>query len=229
MRKASVNFLLTVLMLLLAACTLGRQTTSTALPIAATEPATATFEVAPTQTAASVPPLETPTASGPCVLVASATTNVYQRPFPDANVFGVLASGESIQPAALTADGWIGFDPGTAQAANFGVFRLRWVPLGETASLDGDCSALPVVVGPPVGVCFLMAMEQVTVYAAPDSTSAEVTTLYAEDYAAVLGRFDSWLQVDLATSSLGLDLQGWVIAEFANFNGPCESLPEIAP
>jgi hypothetical protein len=163
------------------------------------------------------------------VLVASATTNVYQRPFPDANVFGVLASGESIQPAALTADGWIGFDPGTAQAANVGVFRLRWVPPGETTSFEGDCLALPVVVGPPVGVCFLMAMEQITVYAAPDSTSGEVATLQSEDYAAVLGRFESWLQVDLAESSLGLDLPGWVIGEFANFNGPCESLPEIAP
>jgi hypothetical protein len=163
------------------------------------------------------------------VLVASATTNVYQRPFPDAGIFGVLASGESIQPAALTADGWVGFDPGTAQAANVGVFRLRWVQPGETAALDGDCSALPLVAGPPVGVCFLMAMEQVTVYAAPDSTSDEVAILQPEDYAAVLGRFDSWLQVDLAESSLGLDLQGWVIAEFANFNGPCEALPEIKP
>jgi hypothetical protein len=163
------------------------------------------------------------------VLVASSTTNIYQRPFPDAGIFGVLASGERIQPSAVTAEGWFGFDPGVAQAANVGVFRLRWVQPGETASLAGDCSSLPVVVGLPVGVCFLMAMEQITVYAAPDSTSGEVAILQPEDYAAVLGRYESWLQLDLAESSLGLDLQGWVIGEFANFNGPCESLPETAP
>jgi len=229
MRKAIEIFLLSVLLLLLAACTLGRQPASTALPAAATEPATATFEVAPTQTAVSVPPLETPTTGGPCVGVASATTNIYQRPFPDADLFGVLAAGERIQPSAVTADGWIGFDPGVAQAANVGVFRLRWIQPGETVGFNGDCSTLLVVEGPPIGVCFLMAMEQITVYAAPDSTSGEVAVLQPEDYAAVVGRNESWLLLDFNTSSLGLGLQGWVGSEFANLNGPCEALPEIAP
>jgi hypothetical protein len=212
------------LLLLLPACSLARPSAPLVVPSA-----TIVTGLAATPTVESAPPLETPTASGPCVLMASATTNVYQRPFPDAEIFGVLASGESILPSAVTADGWLGFDPGVAQAANVGVFRLRWVQPGETASLDGDCSALPVVVGPPVGVCFLMAMEQVTVYAAPDSTSDVIATLQPEDYAAVLGVYESWLQVDLAESSLGLDLQGWVIGEFANYNGPCEALPEVAP
>ncbi len=187
MRKISVFTLLSVLLVMISACAPGRQATPTAPQAAAIEPATATLEAAPTQTSASVPPLDTPTASGPCTGVASATTNIYQRPFPDADIFGVLAAGERLQPSAVTADGWMGFDPGVAQAANVGVFRLRWLQPGETVGFVGDCSMLPVVEGPPVGECFLMAMEQITVYAAPDSTSEEVITLQPEDYAAVVG------------------------------------------
>ena len=36
-----------------------------------------------------------------------------------ASVFHVITEGR-------TADGWLGFDPGVAQAANVGIFRLRW-------------------------------------------------------------------------------------------------------
>jgi hypothetical protein len=228
MRKTPVYYFLVFLAFLVSACNPAMQPTPTALP-SATTAATATSETAPTQTAESAPPLETPTAAGPCVLVASATTNIYQRPFPDANIFGVLASGERVQPSAVTAGGWMGFDPGVAQAANVGVFRLRWVQPGETVSLEGDCSTLPVMVGPPVGVCFLMAINQVTVYAAPDSSSEVVATLQPEDYAAVLGTYAGWLQLDLGVGSLGLEQQGWISSEWANFNGPCEALPEVAP
>jgi len=173
--------------------------------------------------------LETPTTGGPCVGVASATTNIYQRPFPDADLFGVLAAGERVQPSAVTADGWIGFDPGVAQAANVGVFRLRWIQPGETVGFEGDCPALPVVVGPPSGVCFMMAMEPVTVYAAPDATSEVIVTLQPEDYAAVNGTFDQWVWLDLSVGSVGLDQEGWMVSEVANFNGPCEALPEVEP
>ncbi len=214
-----------VMLLLLPACT----TTLQAAPAVTPEAVPATPEPTPTARVESVPPLETPTTGGPCVGVASATTNIYQRPFPDADLFGVLAAGERVQPSAVTADGWMGFDPGVAQAANVGVFRLRWIRPGETVGFVGDCSMLPVVEGPPVGVCFLMAMEQITVYGAPDSTSGEVAVLQPEDYAAVVGGNESWLLLDFNTSSLGLDLQGWVGSEFANLNGPCEALPSITP
>ena len=105
--------------------------------------------------------------AGPCELIAEGELTVYNRPHLDAAVFGTMSTGFRVQPEARTADGWWGFEPGVAQAANIGVFRLRWVHESSPIRLEGCCVCPPEVVGPPPGVCFDMPMEDVDVYVAP--------------------------------------------------------------
>lgn len=178
-----------------------------------------------TETAPS--PTVTPTA-GPCMIIADSDLAVYQRPSASADVFGTMTAGESYPAGGQTADGWFGFDPGVAQAANIGVFRLRWVQEGTSGlRLEGDCAAVPVVVGPPPGVCFDMPMDTTQVYAAPDLASSVVATMALGDYAAVIGRATSWAQVDLSQGNTGLAVTGWVEEWTINLNGPCEALPIV--
>lgn len=228
MSKRITVSLLTLLVIVLSACALetptppGSVQTRTATP---TPSLTATPIPSPTATA--TPAGETPVA-GACELVANAQTTIYQRPSLDAGIFGTLSPGDRATVGAITGDGWIGFDPGTAQAANVGVFRLRWVQRSDAISLEGACSDLPVVVGPPAGVCFTMAMEDTPVYSEPNSSSAMIVTMHSGDYAKVVGTAGDWFKVDLSVGSLGLSQSGWMSSQKVNFNGPCESLP-VAP
>jgi hypothetical protein len=77
---------------------------------------------------------------GPCELIAVNDVTVYERPHTTAAVFGAMVEGYRVQPQARTADGWWGFDPGVAQAANVGVFRLRWVQETASVRLEGSSS-----------------------------------------------------------------------------------------
>jgi hypothetical protein len=166
----------------------------------------------------------------PCEVVAQSEVTVYGRPSADAAVFGVMAPGIRVVAEGRTADGWLGFEPGVAQAANVGVFRLRWVHEGSDVLLEGTCDGLPEVVGPPAGVCFTMPMGEVDVYAEPSRSSQVVTTMTVGDYAAVIGRMgDQWVRVDLGVGNTGLDLRGWIEETTINLNGPCEDLPTIEP
>jgi hypothetical protein len=172
----------------------------------------------------------TPTSAGPCELVAGEQLIVYQRPSTLSETFSTLPSGASLPVEARTADGWLAFNPGVAQAANIGVFRYRWIDPSAGYSLQGDCQAVPEVVGPPPGICFTMPMEDVPVYDAPDTAATVLATLILEDYAAVQGlTSEGWARVDLAPGNLGLDIQGWIPSSTLNVNGPCESLPVLAP
>jgi hypothetical protein len=225
--KRITGSLLTLLVIVLSAC--ARET----LPPASVQTLTAT--PLPSPTATSVPsPIATPTAeggaptTGACELVANAQATIYQRPSVDADIFGTLSSGDRVAGEAVTGDGWIGFDPGTAQAANVGVFRLRWVQRSDAISLEGACQDLPVVVGPPAGVCFTMAMEDIPVYAEPDTSSAMLVTMHNGDYAQVVGTAGDWFQIDLSVGSLGQNQGGWMSSQYVNFNGPCDSLPVAA-
>jgi hypothetical protein len=195
----------------------------------------------PTETPSPTATLPAPTAalaaesdtamSGSCWLVAIGEIVVYQRPSPDGAVFGTLSAGDQVIAAGITEDGWIGFDPGVAQAANVGPFRLRWVQdENDTFTLEGTCDDLPFVVGPPAGVCFTMAMSDVPVYAGADPSTEVIATMQSGDYAEVGGRSaDNWIEVDLSMGSMELDLVGWIEGEMVNFNGPCDDLPIVAP
>lgn len=210
--------------------------TPTALPPTAPPP-TATSTVSPTQTpsptvtrrpTASVMPTATVTAE-PCEIVALEDVTVYVRPDSEAPVFGKMEQDMRLVAEARTGDGWIGFEPGIAQAPNVGVFRLRWVPPEADVRLEGGCDDLPEVVGPPAGVCFTMPMDETEVYAEPDTGATVIATLVPGDYAAILAIGEMWAQVDLSVGNLDLESEGWVDALTLNLNGPCEALPTPSP
>jgi len=68
--------------------------------------------------------------SGPCTLKVEKPLTAYRLPDNASDEFGVIAAGEQLEALARTSDGWVGFDPGVAQAGNIGLARHRWVLLG---------------------------------------------------------------------------------------------------
>lgn len=169
-------------------------------------------------------------AAGPCDYTATAEVTIYSRPSTSASVFSTQGAGFTIQPTARTDNGWYGFDPAVAQAANFGSFRLRWLP-PHSGTLSGGCTSLPVVWAPLPGLCYEMPMGPAPVYSAPDTTSSVVWTLQVNQFAAILG-FDpsgDFARVDLAPGNTGSNLEGWIEASALNMNGPCSGLPTISP
>lgn len=173
--------------------------------------------------------LSQPTAAA-CTLTAQQEVTVYQRPGEESAVFGTLAAGDAQQMTQQTADGWLGFQPGVAQAANVGVFRLRWIAPDAPVTLSGDCAALPLapVVSPTA--CYFMAMSDTAVYAQPQETADVVATIPREGYAAVTGQnAGGWYQLDLQEGTLQQDATAWLAPADGNFNGPCEALPTVTP
>ncbi len=164
--------------------------------------------------------------TGACTLVVSKDVNAYTRPSTQATVFGKLSANDKLPVSATTADGWLGFDPGVAQAANVGLFRLRWVSKSDpNIKLDGACDLLPVVAGLPPTACFQMFMGEAKIYTTANATSAVIVTAKAEDYAQVVAANDKWLHLDLNVGSLKQAKQGWLARTDANFNGACDKLP----
>lgn len=168
--------------------------------------------------------------AGTCDFTASDEVTIYTRPHLSADVFSTQGAGFSIQPTARTANGWYGFDPGVAQAANIGSFRLRWLPPGS-GTLAGGCSSLPIVWAPLPGLCYDMPMGTTNVYETPDTSATVVETLQLGEFAEVLGMHSNgdWAQVDLGPGNTGSHVEGWVEASTLNVNGPCGSLPTVSP
>ena len=165
-----------------------------------------------------------------CLLSASSAVIAYNRPSLQAEPFGDLPVGMSLYATARTADGWIGFDPGYAQAANIGVFHHRWVQEGPAIDLEGSCDSLPIVVGPPPGICFNMFMTDAPLLEQPLPNAAVLHLISSADYAMVIGKSaDGWLKIDLSVGNIGQDIEGWVEGMNANINGPCTDLPIIEP
>ena len=165
-----------------------------------------------------------------CLLSASSVVTAYYRPSLQAEPFSDLAVGESFYATARTAEGWIGFDPGYAQAANIGVFHHRWVQEGPDIDLEGDCESIPLVVGPPPGICFNMFMTDVPLLAQPLPDAEVLYLISSADYAMVNGKSaDGWLRIDLNVGNIVQNIEGWVEGVNANFNGPCSDLPIIEP
>lgn len=160
-----------------------------------------------------------------CEVVFDQEVVAYERPSEEAEVFATVPGGFRTFAGMRTADGWVGFDPGIAQAANVGVFRMRWVRLGEGVHLEGACDDLPVVEGPPPGVCFAVAAAGATVYQEADTGSEVLAVLERGDYvAAVRSSADGWLQVDGSVGSVDGSWTGWVEMAQISLNGPCEAL-----
>jgi hypothetical protein len=197
----------------------GAPTTATAGPVTA-----ATAGPATTATAGPA------TAAGECRIIGVADgTWAYTRPSTGADAFGILDATELPLPVVGRSDGWLGFEPGVAQAANVGVFRLRWISADEV-EVEGDCAAVPEVSAPQQGVCYTMPMDDTVVHAAPDPASVAVTTLVPGQYAAVVGTTGAgWALLDLSEGNVGTQSSGWVTADSLNLNGPCDGLPTVVP
>ena len=216
--------------LVLACCLLGGSLVACgpgAAPTGTVSPAAQT--AMPAMRAPTATPTWQVTIDPPCELAAESEITAWERPGLEAEVFALVPCGMRVYVEARTSDGWIGFDPGMAQAGNVGVFRLRWVPPGGCYALVGVCDDLPVVQGPAAGVCFLMCTAETPLYREADVLSPWVAMLQAADYARVLAVGEEWVQVDLGAGSAGLDESGWVQRQLASFNGPCHDLPAAKP
>ncbi len=161
-----------------------------------------------------------------CAAELAATTQAYARPARQAARFGApLAAGERVALVGRSHDGWWAFAPGVAQAANVGPFRLRWYP-PETALRIPDtpaCRDLPVVAGPPAGVCFQMAQAAQTLRVAPSEDASVLSTLAPGDWVAIVGGNGAWLELDTAVGSITNKGHAYLPRAQANVNGPCEA------
>lgn len=129
---------------------------------------------------------------------------------------------------ARSGDGWLGFDPQKAQAANVGIFRVRWIAPDASITLSGDCAGVPVAAWvPQPGVCYEMVMGPVDVHASADPTSAVNATLKVGDFAAILGRTATgWLFVNGYQANTP-GVVGFIPELEMNANGPCDSIPTV--
>lgn len=213
------------------ACSLVPGTAPTPAPTAVPPPiAVPTVEVIST-----IPVVPTtvplPTGTGACTPTATAAFDVYTRPSLLAQVFGTLTPDfPPISIGGRTADGWLGFDPGVAQAANIGVFRLRWIPPGAPVSLSGDCASVPIEPWVPApGVCYQMSMAPAEVHSAADPTSSVSHTLVMGEFVAVTGETGTgWLFVNGNDGNVP-GVIGYIPKAEMNATGPCESIPTVSP
>jgi hypothetical protein len=72
-----------------------------------------------------------------CTFTANMPVTAYRLPINTSDVFGTMSEGETFEALARTVDGWLGFDPGIAQAGNIGLAHHRWVWMN--VSLSSSC------------------------------------------------------------------------------------------
>lgn len=83
-----------------------------------------------------IPPLAD-SGSSQCWVTNNETLTAYRESSSIAQVFGTAEAGMTVMALARTKDGWLGFDPGVAQAGNVGRTRLRWyLPDWSTLTFD---------------------------------------------------------------------------------------------
>jgi hypothetical protein len=74
------------------------------------------------------------TPTGPCYIQPNTPLTAYRLPDPTSDVFGSFPPVDTYRALARTADGWVGFDPGIAQAGNIGLAHHRWVQFNAYVS-----------------------------------------------------------------------------------------------
>jgi hypothetical protein len=172
-----------------------------------------------------------PDEAGTCTLTTTGSVTLYDRPSTEAQIFSEVGAGTSAVVIGRTADGWVGFDPGVAQAANIGVFRMRWA-FFDDVSLTGNCVDVPELTWVPApDLCYLQPMASANVYTTTNTSSTILATLELEQYASISGfTTDGWAQVDLGAGNTGLSGIGWVQPSDINLNGgTCDELPTVTP
>jgi hypothetical protein len=137
--------------------------------------------------------------------------------------FGELDPGLPITVVARSKDGWLGFDPGVAQAANVGPFRLRWVRPSDVVT-RGNCRDVATVWTPEPHTCFEMAMEPVVVREAPRPDAKSIAVLHPGEFASIVGvQGGPWAKVDLSHGNTGSSAVGFIPANALNVNGNCNA------
>ena len=82
--------------------------------------------------------------SSDCEMKINYPIDVYRVPDASAPVWGVESGGITRPILARTADGWVGYDPGYAQAGNIGLAHHRYFQLN--AIVTPNClSSVPLV------------------------------------------------------------------------------------
>jgi len=164
-----------------------------------------------------------------CTIYVIRQTVLYQRPQKDADMFGQADAGESIQAGGKTEQGWIGFDPASAQAPNVGPFRLRWFAPDAPIELIGNCQDLKVWPSLPAKTCFIMAQTDIAIHTLPDASSTIVDSLHFGDYIEAIAKsgtgYPFWAKVQSPEGSLPAGTKGWIASDDINFNGECDTLP----
>jgi hypothetical protein len=152
---------------------------------------------------------------------------VYARPDSSSDIFASVSPGDSLTILVRTEEGWLGFDPGVAQAPNTGSFRYRWISPHDDFVLSGDPGILPEIWGPDAGPVYGMIAVETVLLSESDSLSAAVDTLPPGSAAAVAGRRDGWLLLDPGQGPAGEGNEGWVPTADISVSGDLDSITEI--
>ena len=161
-----------------------------------------------------------------CTIVVNATTTLYTRPNKESDEFGQITPVDvGVIAGGKTLDGWIGFEPGVAQAPNVGPFRLRYIPPNSSVTLVGNCNALPVVPNLSPKQCFVMTQVDIPIYKDATSTSPVVATMHFGDYIEAVGKkgksSNLFYKVASTFGSLASGTVGYVSSATVDFNGAC--------
>ncbi len=174
--------------------------------------------------ASTVPGL--PAGTGSCVIKVKAETEALTRSDALSEVFGVVKAGDTLLASGWTLDGFIGFEPGVAQAPNVGPFRLRWFAPGSPLEFGGNCAGLQQFPNVSARTCFAMAQSNVPVYKSENVTSSEVARMGLGDYVEVVVSPDQmgtgWLEVISPEGTLASGIRGYIRSGEVSLNGPCD-------
>jgi hypothetical protein len=160
-----------------------------------------------------------------CLLISLDSIVVFQRPDSCAAVWSILAAFEGIVLSGRTVDGWLGFDPGVAQAGNIGSFRLRWISKDENFVIDGELDSISVVWGPGAGITYAMIYQDSPLFMEPDSLSMVIDSIPSGSAAGIISRTENWYLLDLNESPLEDSIQGWISSLFVSVSGDPDTIP----
>ena len=161
-----------------------------------------------------------------CILIASDSIDIMLRPDSTAAKWSTLPPGDSVNVSGRTESGWLGFDPGVAQAANTGSFRYRWIREGEAFSLRGSIGNVPVVWSPEPGIPYAMIYEDTPIYREPDTLSEQTDSVYAGSAASVISKTENWYLLNLEEGPEPRNGEGWISGQIVSINGDIDSIPE---
>jgi len=163
--------------------------------------------------------------AGEVLLTAADTVVIRPRPDSASAVWGLLLPGESVPLSGVTLDGWLGFEPGVAQAGNSGSFRYRWIAPGESFLLAGDRDLLDTVWGSSAGIVYAMTFCPVPVFVEPDGFATIADSLPAGSAAVIVSRLSGWYLVDSSAGPTPETESGWVREEDVSISGDLGRVP----